>query len=646
MAKDMQIEEMPIDNVGIMQGFLDMMNEEDDIGEGDDYESAEELGRSPDSPEILMNNLRGDMRSIDARREELADLVGYTAAAETPEPVLAMLQPVLAQQGIGALPMPGAMPPGPPPGMPPGMPPPGMMPPEMGMPPGPPPGMPPGPPPGMMPPGPPPPEGGIAGLPVGQPPLQMAQGGLVQYFRDGSDEDGVTPKEDSSSISVLSRLPPALRDEAQRAFIASLRTPTPVSDIKKLSGDLAKQYAEILGTDRKSAQAQMLLELGQRAFGYAANVDEQGRPLRGSQFARLAGAVRTLPTTVGKYAADIEKEDRAIKLAGVQAAEKQIQAEKEQLAKQQKNLADLFKEDLKALGKPTKGPFGSGVEGSAYNIAVELATRYGLGETTPEEDRKFSSAYRILNTPYPQTNEKGELIYTKPPKLDFLEKAFADRAALDKGGPRPTGTGTGAAAPAGGAAGAPATGGMPSVGMPTLLSMAGRATGPINVTQAFLGRYTPGFFGELSAGPIQADAFVSNAINRINRSIATNPRFAEGERQSIKKELDLLPSLLRDEAAFSNRLVGIDLLLERLERDALAGSEDKSIKVDERLAAANDLRLIRNTRDLMGVKDLPLIDPNDPERSRAVFSALAPDALYKRIDPQTGRVVLRRKARD
>jgi hypothetical protein len=70
------------------------------------------LGRTPDSPEILMNNLRGDMRSIDARRDELADLVGYSAAAETPESVLAMLQPVLAQQGIGAMMPPGPMPAG------------------------------------------------------------------------------------------------------------------------------------------------------------------------------------------------------------------------------------------------------------------------------------------------------------------------------------------------------------------------------------------------------------------------------------------------------------------------------------------------------------------------------------------------------
>ena len=95
-----------IENVGIMQGFMDSMTD-DMEDEGDDEDPEKMMERRPDSPEILMNNLRGDMRSIDARRDELADLVGYQAATETPETVLAMLQPVLAKQrvkGIGALP--------------------------------------------------------------------------------------------------------------------------------------------------------------------------------------------------------------------------------------------------------------------------------------------------------------------------------------------------------------------------------------------------------------------------------------------------------------------------------------------------------------------------------------------------------------
>ena len=90
MNKKMMSEDDDIENMGIMQGFMDLIDDEGDDEGGEDPEMMME--RRPGSPEILMNNLRGDMRSIDARRDELADLVGYQAATETPEQVLAMLQ--------------------------------------------------------------------------------------------------------------------------------------------------------------------------------------------------------------------------------------------------------------------------------------------------------------------------------------------------------------------------------------------------------------------------------------------------------------------------------------------------------------------------------------------------------------------------
>jgi len=114
-------------NSGIMQGF------EDDSG----MEEMPPMARTPQNPEILMNTLRGDMRSTDARYSELADLVGDKAARGTPPEVLALLQAQLAQQqqpqqqGIAGLPQmqgmapppnmppPGGQPPGAPPGMPP-----------------------------------------------------------------------------------------------------------------------------------------------------------------------------------------------------------------------------------------------------------------------------------------------------------------------------------------------------------------------------------------------------------------------------------------------------------------------------------------------------------------------------------------------
>lgn len=90
-------------NSGIMAGFEDEMPEE--MPE-EPEEDMPQMARTPQNPEILMNTLRGDMRSVDARVQELAQMVGEEAAMETPPEVLALLQAQLAmpQGGIGALP--------------------------------------------------------------------------------------------------------------------------------------------------------------------------------------------------------------------------------------------------------------------------------------------------------------------------------------------------------------------------------------------------------------------------------------------------------------------------------------------------------------------------------------------------------------
>ena len=121
---------------GIMSGFdmeeMDSMDE--DVDENADMAEMPPMARTPQNPEILMNTLRGDMRSLDARYMELAQMVGEEAAMETPPEVLAMLMGQMGaqQSGIGALPQgqdmmptdPGMMPTAP-----------GMMPPGAGMPP-------------------------------------------------------------------------------------------------------------------------------------------------------------------------------------------------------------------------------------------------------------------------------------------------------------------------------------------------------------------------------------------------------------------------------------------------------------------------------------------------------------------------------
>jgi hypothetical protein len=167
------------------QGILSGFEEDDDDYESEDRDDDNDMEegyeeRTPENLEIIANNLRGDIRSMDERYLELAQLVG-DAAFETPEEVVALMQSQLAQQQpptgietLGAPSLPGGgilsgmeQPEQGGQGMPPQ---PGMMP-EQGM------GMPQ---PGME----------QAGM---QPPLQMADGGLV-YRANGSGPFGEIPR--------------------------------------------------------------------------------------------------------------------------------------------------------------------------------------------------------------------------------------------------------------------------------------------------------------------------------------------------------------------------------------------------------------------------------------------------------------------
>jgi hypothetical protein len=388
------VDDDEIENVGIMSGFMDELEEliseidAEDLEKnkgGDEADTAKLMGRTPNSPEILMNNLRGDMRSVDARREELADLVGMREAQETPEGVLTLLQSVLAQQEA-VPPMPMA-PPMPPQGMPPEMM--GGMPPEMmgGMPPemmG---GMPPMPPQGM------PPQGmGIEAVMPDMP--GMYRGGPVQNFNRGSGEMGVTPASDAFAaypsdvveeakrrvrhmvdggmvqkynrggvvqhfqdgseevVSSAGRFP-AETVQGANAFIQQLLEQKPSAaniDLETAMGEEAALYETLgLGTDPKDAQAQMLFDIGQAAFGYAGNVGADGRPMQGSAAARLSQSLGPLAGKVGARAGQMSKEGQALKMLALKGAQDKIataQAADTALATSQRALAlDIAKQE-------------------------------------------------------------------------------------------------------------------------------------------------------------------------------------------------------------------------------------------------------------------------------------------------------------
>jgi len=100
------------ENVGIMQGFEEDAKTIVDAGS----EKKEEFDKAEDY-EQLMNTIRGDKKSEDQRRDELAEIVGEKDANDTPDSVLTLVQPVIQmldtpevrQEGIGATPQAFAM---------------------------------------------------------------------------------------------------------------------------------------------------------------------------------------------------------------------------------------------------------------------------------------------------------------------------------------------------------------------------------------------------------------------------------------------------------------------------------------------------------------------------------------------------------
>lgn len=637
-----------IENVGIMQGFLtgeDEGENEGDGEEGSEYEdegrSMPEMERTPRSPEILMNNLRGDMRSIDARRDELADLVGYQAATETPEPVLAMLQPVLAQQGgLGALPQSQPMTQGPQPPM--------MAPPGVGEPMG-------GPlpaggiadmlgalgggaggaaPAGAMPPGAVPP----AAMPPGaMPPVQMARGGIVQRFQAGSGESGVTPvegEEPAPGAAPLMVYSPELVDAARKASADLLkRTPATVPTLTAATASRLPEYQRLLGADKGMAEAQMLLELGQRAFGFAGNVDEGGRPLRGGFFSRLAGATKTLPTAMGRNIEAMDKIDRQLKLLAVQQGEKdidQVVAQNAKLLDQKRALfSDVLKADARVQAEKMKGLSSKifGLGDWEWNIVNTpgLIDRYAAGETNINETRLLFSAIEKFKLPRRETRTDPDSKMQYVVEVGGIVPGFVREAedARKKLGlptastPRlaPAGTAVSLATPPGGAGGPAAPGAAPADAAPGTPAAPGGAaplptislwkerfniSGPIpagaGVISGIPGLGDP--FAEITLARQQAQQQAERVIESLMKSTAGSVR----EQERLRPVIGIIPSATLDPDAYGTKLIALGSTLQDLIRMYDEQANDfKKLNPAQRTTAQEKGLNLRRHYDMLGL---------------------------------------------
>lgn len=650
-----------VENVGIMQGFLDKVREDEDEMEeeedSDEGSSARMLDRRPDSPEILMNNLRGDMRSVDARREELADLVGYKAAAETPDTVLAMLQPVLAQgAGIGALPQSGPMAQGPQAPMPP---PPGG---EMGMPPQPAPPAPsggdmaallaaatPAPGGGMAPGGPMTGPGGMQIPPEGLPPIQMRDGGFVQRFRDGSDEEGVTPS---------ATQPPSSPFEA---LLAGLGSPKPEISIGDEMQRRMAQYEELgLAPSQQAAKANILFDIAGAALGYAANRGPGGEALSGGGLGRFAAAFSALPAAIQKRVSDIQDTRRQLSLYALEASEKEqneirdynarLQAEQNKIltaavreagANERANLAARTR--LEAARVSADNKYGGGLGPRwAYDAVTnsELLSRYARGETTPDETALVQAANALLSKPVTTIDENGDTV-TIPgmaENLPMLKDAMSARAQ----GASATTAAPPEAAPQG-TVPLDAFQVPPSVDVvnrvessepATLLSLAEKGTGFVPTALSGVVRNIPAdVAGTIRPDLQSATQTLPLMVQQLTGIFTGKADYSVREFEGIRDRLSSI-----DQRLFSNTpsyyaaLDGVDRAIESLQGAAADEAENTDLARKDRNLAKLRLSKLQRAREVIGVQNRRLF-LNDPQ-SQAKWASAPPGTVFLLMDEE------------
>jgi hypothetical protein len=383
------------------------------------------------------------------------------------------------------------------------------------------------------------------------------------------------------------------------------------------------QYTKILGTNKGESEAQLLFDLGQRAFNFASNTDDAGRPLRGGFASRLAGAVKTLPASMGKRIDEISKIDRQIKMLSLQQGEKDIDQIVAQNAKLQDRKSTLMsvilkeegRRQAKLAGDKDKNPFGSSVEGGALYIMNTLGPKLRDGTITPAEND-------LLNTAVTAYTQETTTETTEPLSGIKTKESRQNRLPPVMGGPANTNASvsnrTVTTTADGNRVPSPpmflgqdpklldpkTRAAVDSAPKATFFNLSATGTGFVPVIIAGVAKYVPiEVAGRISPEYQQDTTALTNMSRQIVTFLQNSPNFADKERQQILKDLSLDPRLLQNRPNYINQLVGLDKVFRLKQEQAEQQAELKNIGIAARNKEYAKVGEYRYIRTMLGVQD-------------------------------------------
>ena len=446
--------------------------------------------------------------------------------------------------------------------------------------------------------------------------------GLPEYFTE-EDVDAVS----TPGAAATGTYSPEAVSQARTYMDQFLnQRPTPIPTLEE--GIKARQpiYSRLLGGEdqKQMSQARILFDIAQRGLNFAGNVDDQGRPVRGSGVQRFAQSFRTLPTSIGQETKYMDEVERAARLAAFQATEKEIDSTRaaniKLLDTQRKAFSDIIKQD-------GGGAFGKSLTGRIANMfSSDLVTKFAKGETSPEQDRQFVTAVTQYTQPVESRDPvTGNIMMRKPELPSHVSLAIQTRnlkpgamiAGEDAAKPALPTTQVGAiptttdmaqrsvAVTAGPGEQAAPTTNVPAAteiaggGPKTMWEQTGNFAGPVPKIASTVSK-VPGL-GDLAPEMQQAVTFVNAAKRDLIKNLQNNPRFPEGERKAIESEIDIGANLIDNPAAVRNRMIAIDDFLFKRQQNEERASKDSSLPVATRQAALQASNELGNFRVTMGV---------------------------------------------
>jgi len=302
------MQQAQMEGAGVAQLLPEVEKAVAERSQGIGAQYAEEMMGKLDTAEdfkTVIDAVRGNEKPIDMRYQELASYVGPEDARQTPESVLAMVQPTIMMteegamdSGIGDLMQnltsqvdmefgDGA-------------------PTAMG-------------------------QGVGSMLGAGQPVQGFRTGGYVQKMNQGGAPANVNDPVLNEAFYMANRLKPGYGGQTPLPGTTPAATAPQLPSLETLYEKSLPMYQKILGTDQGQkdlSKANIMFDIARRGLSYAGGVNpDTGQSMAGSSpVAQFAQAAASLPTTVSTELAKRSQQDQAVKLAALQGAQGQYQA--------------------------------------------------------------------------------------------------------------------------------------------------------------------------------------------------------------------------------------------------------------------------------------------------------------------------------